>query len=250
MKLGKRTVRRGAIDKIVRFAEARAARLAAAPPLGARSGGKGQPWVEVRRIAAVARTWPFAVDAAPWATRAWSFGDDRGPSVVLALTEGAFFGGSFAWLATVVSSEPRPVVACDAFVHPAQVRAAARAGARGIAPLLSATARAGVELADLASWAASHGLFVLPLYGDARIDPPPVAPQQPDVFLYQGASRVVLASGRDPESFRPLDEVAPGRPGEGSAPDADEVVVRRAFAVGAECYVDPEVVNSPPHGGE
>jgi hypothetical protein len=244
VKLGKRTVRRGAIDKIVRFAEARAARLAAAPPLEARSRGEGLPRVEVHRVAAVARTWPFAVDAAAWSTRAWPVGDDRGPSLVIAMTEGAFFGGSFAWLSTVVSSEARPVVACDAFVHPAQVRAASRAGAYGIAPLLRATSRAGVELADLTSWAASHGLFVLPLYGDARIDPAPtVASGLPDVFFYRGARPVVLASGRDPESFRPLDEVEPGGPGEGSTPGADQVVVLRAFGGGAECYVDA-------HGGE
>ncbi len=246
MKLGRRTVRRGAIDKIVRFAEARAARLAAGPPVRGRARSAPAE-VALRGLAAVARSWPFEVEASPWSARAWPVDGDaeRGPSLVLALTEGAFFGGSFAWLASIVGAERRPVVACDAFLHPAQVEAAARAGAVGIAPMMSAADRAGVDLAELASWSARRALFVLPLMGEGHEQPiVRVATQRPEVFLFDGTRPVALASGRDPESFRPLE--ATGRAAVTGTP---LVVALDAFGVGATCHVDPAGVGDAGSAG-
>jgi hypothetical protein len=205
VRLGKRTTRRGAIDKMVRFAEARAARLLAAPPLAAPSRPSLPLPTSGSSVAAVARVWPFEAEREVWSRRSWSPDD---PSLVLAFTEGALFGGSFAWLREIAAGEPRPIVACDVFLHPAQVVAAARAGAQGIAPLMSAVERAGVSLEEVTSWAVQHGLSVLPLL---------------EAVFSGGASSLALRSTRDPETFRPL---------------PDDAVAKGEIDAFARCYVD------------
>ena len=205
-----RARRWGAIEKMVRFAEAREARLGAAPPIGRKPAGSevGAPleFTELLEPSVVLRCLrtPFEEEGAP------SLGSPRGAeaweqaSLRLATTEGLHFGGSFAWLRSLAKDPAVPLLAWDCFVGVTQLAEARACGARGIAPLLNAAARADFAWDTLLSAAQDQALLLAPEVTNAEelawVEQ--AAQQRPEAFVRVAGRPLVLLSARSRETFR------------------------------------------------
>lgn len=150
--IGRRTRRRGALDKAVTFALARAARLAAAPPLPS-SFGPPRP---LRLAGPVA----FVASAFPWEPLGPPPGQTAVPALVVVACEGRFFAGSYELLERERRARGEvSIVASDVFVSPAQVERARRAGADGVAPVVRAP---GASFEAVARAAVDRQMALLP----------------------------------------------------------------------------------------
>lgn len=158
MRLAKRTRQRGAIFKMVAFAEGRAARISAAPPLPpahAPSDGVHAAMPVHARVGVLSRATPWPRADGPYATVGTL-------DVLIVVAEGSLFGGSYELVEATFKAGAPPIWVSDAFLDPVQVRRAAEAGASGIAPIAAVAARAGVPLAEIAVWARRYGLAFAP----------------------------------------------------------------------------------------
>lgn len=158
MRLAKRTRQRGAIFKMIAFAEGRAARISAAPPLpparppSAATCGALPP---LPRVGVLAR-------AAPWPRRKGPYAAVGALDALIVVAEGSLFGGNYELVEATFKAGAPPIWVSDAFLDPVQVRRAAEAGASGIAPIAAVAARAGIPLAEIAGWARRFGLAFAP----------------------------------------------------------------------------------------
>jgi hypothetical protein len=191
LRLGKRTRRRGAIEKSVAFAKARAARIAAGPPLP-RTGAPPRPLpLRPGRVASLSA-------GAPWEARARP--TPRGFELVVVHAEGRFLGGSYELCERARRQVEAPLLVSDVFLGEAAIGRAWRAGADAISPIVCASERAGVPLASLAAAARALGLGFAP----------EVATLDELESARDLGCRLVLVSLRDRDSLRPsLDAVAP-----------------------------------------
>lgn len=154
MRLGKRSRRRGALDKALSFAHARAARLAAGPPLS-RLAPAPQPLpAHLSRVASLAGP------AAQW--RAAELAVRPPHDLLVVHAEGRFLGGSYELCERARGAFSGPIVVSDVLIADEQLARAHRAGADAIAPIVVACERAGVSLAALAARARALGLACLP----------------------------------------------------------------------------------------
>ncbi len=201
--IGRRTRRRGAIDRALSFAHARAARLSASPPialdLGPPRAGplrvEDEPGVPAYR--SVARRLPWLDAAAPGSAPAI-----ERAGVLVVHCEGSQMGGDYELLERTRREQPSAIlIASDVFVDPSQLERARRAGADGVAPVMVALRREHPDdpLRELAGAARALGLELVP---ECATHADLVAARA------EGAGRA-LVSLRDRDHHRPaLDDAA------------------------------------------
>jgi len=158
---------RGLVEDLVRSARERARGLAVREPDGPPSGLSFDAALrgrkEERRIGVIAefkRRSPSLGDIAePDLTEQVTRYEDAGASAISVLTEPTRFGGSYEDLYRAARSVEAPVLMKDFVVDPAQVREAARLGARAV--LLILRCLSDSDLDELVSACAHYGLTPL-----------------------------------------------------------------------------------------
>jgi hypothetical protein len=201
VRIGRRTRKRGALAKAVAFAQARAARLAAAPPLEPRGGSAGSGAGAIERSAllrAAAALCAEVVAAPPWNGAApGPLEPASQPALLLVSCEGAFTGGSYELCERARSAFPGAfIVASDVFVDPAQIARARRAGADAVFLVARAVDRA--SLAALSRDARERGL---------ALGVEAASADEARFAMSLGADRLAVAL-RDRDTFRPAVEAA------------------------------------------
>jgi len=157
----------GLVEELVRSARERARGLAVLEPAGAPSGLSFDAALRGRKekhrldvIAEFKRRSPSLGDIAkPDLTEQVARYEDAGASAISVLTEPTRFGGSYEDLRRATRAVEAPVLMKDFVVDPAQVREAARLGARAV--LLILRCLSDSDLDELVSACAHYGLTPL-----------------------------------------------------------------------------------------